>query len=74
MPITIVDCRGLSGARRQHVEAAIVAAGRGTPSQHEAWVASDRFPEGLRVMITGPSGFDRMILFPVTEEPGMITE
>ena len=40
---------------------------------HEAWIATDQQGK-VRVMITGPHGFQRTVTFPPDETPGVITE
>jgi hypothetical protein len=57
MPLTVFDIKGVPGARRERIEAAVVAGGRQTTGPHEAWIAADPFKGGFRVLITGPHGF-----------------
>ena len=53
---------------------AVVAAGRNLSQPYEAWIAAD-IPRGaVRVMITGPQGFDRTVTFDLAEDPAVITQ
>ena len=63
MPLSVFDIKGVSGIRREHIEAAVVAGGRRTTGAHEAWIAADPFNGGFRVLITGPHGFERTVTF-----------
>jgi hypothetical protein len=74
MPITVFDTKGIPAIRRERIEAAVEAAGRSVSSPHEAWIAADPFRGGVRVVITGPHGFERSVLFPMDSEPAEITE
>jgi hypothetical protein len=40
----------------------------------EAWITTDPFRGGVRVLITGPQGFERTVQFAMGEEPAEITE
>lgn len=40
---------------------------------HEAWIAADPFGRGVRVLITGPQGFERSVWFAMDEQPEEIT-
>jgi hypothetical protein len=52
----------------------VVAAGRNLAQPYEAWIAAD-LPRGIvRVMITGPQGFDRTVTFDLAEDPAVITQ
>jgi hypothetical protein len=42
--------------------------------QYEGWIAADPFRGGVRVVITGPQGFERTVLFALDEDPAVITE
>jgi hypothetical protein len=74
MPLTIFDTKGIPGNRRERIEAAVMAGGRETAEPHEAWIAADQFRGGVRVLITGPQGFERIVTFAVDEEPAVITQ
>jgi hypothetical protein len=43
-------------------------------SKYEGWIAADPFHGGVRVVITGPEGFERAVLFAFDEDPAVITE
>ena len=74
MPLTVFDCKGIPASRRARFEGAVVAAGRNLPQPYEAWIAAD-IPRGVvRVMITGPQGFDRTVTFDLAEDPAVITQ
>jgi hypothetical protein len=72
MPLTVFDIKGVPGARRERIEAAVVAGGRHTTGPHEAWIAADSFNGGFRVLITGPHGFERTVTFAIDDNPALI--
>jgi hypothetical protein len=74
MPITVFDIKGVPGTRRERIEAAVVAGGRHTRGPHEAWIAADPFKGGFRVLITGPQGFERTVVFALDDDPAVIAE
>ena len=74
MPLTVFDSNGVPASRRARIEAAVVAAGRSLSQPYEAWIAGDPFRGGVRVMITGPDGFDRTVTFDLAEDPAVITQ
>src|ERR1019366_8400925 len=74
MPLTVFDCKGIPTSRRARIEGAVVAAGRNLPQPYEAWIAADTARGAVRVMITGPQGFDRTVTFDLTEDPAVITQ
>ena len=47
--------------------------GRETAEPHEAWIAADQFHGDVRVLITGPQCFERIVTFAVDEEPAVIS-
>src|ERR1035441_2656730 len=61
MPLTIFDCKGISATRRQRIEAAVEAGGKHVAQPYEGWIAADPFGGGVRVLITGPQGFERTV-------------
>jgi hypothetical protein len=73
MPITIFDTKGISSIRRERIEAAVEFGCKHFTAPHEAWIATDQQGK-VRVMITGPHGFQRMVTFAPDETPGVITE
>jgi hypothetical protein len=54
--------------------AAVVAGGRHVAAPHEASIASDPFRDGVRVLITGPHGFQRTVSFALDEVSAAITQ
>lgn len=73
MPLTIFDCKGVPALRRERIEAAVVAGGRHRPEPYEGWIATDPFRGDVRVIITGPHGFERRAEFSADEDPAEIT-
>jgi hypothetical protein len=69
-PLTAFACQGLSAARRQRIDSAVEAAGQRPASPYEAWIAADPSPGGVRVLITGPRGFERKGAFAVGRSAG----
>ena len=74
MPLTVFDCQGISAIRRERIEAAVEAAGRHVAEPYEAWIAADPFRGGVRVLITGPLGFERTVIFALDDTAATITE
>ena len=74
MPVTVFDIKGITGNRRASIEAAVVAGGAHTSKPYEAWIAADPFRGGVRVLITGPQGFERSVMFALDEEFATIKE
>jgi len=74
MPLTVFDCKGISTTRRERIEAAVEAGGRHAAQPYEGWIAADPFRGGVRVLITGPQGFERTVTFSLDEVPATITE
>ena len=74
MPLTVFDCKGVPASQRERIEAAVEAAGRNLAQPYEAWIAADLPRGAVRVMITGPQGFDRSVTFDVTDDPAVIAE
>jgi hypothetical protein len=52
----------------------IILRGRETAEPHGAWIAADQFRGGVRVLITGPQGFEQIVTFALDEEPDVITQ
>jgi hypothetical protein len=48
MPLTVLDCKGISAARQERIEAAVAAAGPGLAQPYEAWIAADPSQGGAR--------------------------
>ena len=74
MPLTVFDCKGISAARRERIEAAVEAAGKNVAHPYEGWIAADPFRGGVRLLITGPHGFERTVTFALDEIPATITQ
>jgi hypothetical protein len=73
MPLIVFDCKGIPATRRERIETAVEAGGRHVKEQYEGWIAGDPF-RGVRLIVTGPQGFERSMLFALDEDPGVITE
>jgi hypothetical protein len=74
MPLIVFDCKGIPATRRERIQAAVEAGGRHVNEQYEGWIAADPFRGGVRVLITGPPGFERALLFALDEDPAVIIE
>ncbi len=74
MPLTVFDVKGISAARRERIEAAVVSGGKHVPRPHEAWIAADLRCGDVRVLITRPQGFERAVVFAIDEAHAVIRE
>ena len=74
MPVSVFDCKGIPTSQRARIEGAVVAAGRNLTQPYEAWIAADPHRSAVRVLITGPEGFDRTVMFDLAEDPAVITQ
>jgi len=74
MPITVFDVQGVPGHRRERIEAAVVAGARHVSVSYEAWIAADPFKGGFRLLITGPHGFERSVMFAIDDDPAVIAD
>jgi len=74
VPLTIFDAKGLPAIRRERIEAAIVAGGRHLTTSYAAWITVDLYRRVVRVLITGPQGFERVLQFSLDAEGYEITE
>jgi len=74
MPLTVFGSKGIPGTQRERIEAAVEAAGRHLAQPFEAWIAADPLRGGVRVLITGPEGFDRTVAFDVADDAAVIAE
>ena len=74
MPLIVFECKGIPATRRERIQAAVEAGSRHVKEQCEGWIAADPFRGGVRVVITGPQGFERVVLFALDEDPAVITE
>ena len=68
MPLTVFDCKGIPAARRESMEAAVTAGGKHFSASYEAWIAADPLRGDVRVIITGPRGFERYVAFGMNED------
>ena len=73
MPLTVFDIKGIPTHRREHIEAAVIAGGKHARAPHEAWIAVDRHGV-VKVLMTGPGGFERYVGFGADEQAGVIAE
>ena len=73
MPLTVFDSKGIPAHRRERIEAAVTAGGKHALGLYEGWIATDRFRGDVRVIITGPHGFERRAAFALDEDPAEIT-
>ena len=73
MSLTVLDCKGIPGTRRERIEAAVEAGGKHLSVSYEAWIAAEPFRGAMRVLITGPQGFERVVQFDADEQPAEIT-
>jgi hypothetical protein len=53
MPLTVFDIKGIPALRRERIEAAVQAGGKQLRGPYEAWISSDAFRGGVKVLITG---------------------
>ena len=74
MPLLVFDCKGIPATRRERIETAVEAGGRHVKEQYEGWIAADPFRGGVRVVITGPQGFERTVFFALDEDSAVITQ
>ena len=72
MPLAIFDCKGILALRRECIEAAVMAGGRHASGLYEGWIATDPFRGDVRVIITGPHGFERRVAFAIDEDDAEI--
>ena len=73
VPLMVFDTKGIPATRRERIEAAVEAGGKHISKSYEAWITTDPFRGGVRVLITGPLGFERSVQFAVDEDPFEIT-
>jgi hypothetical protein len=73
VPLTVFDCKGIPATRRERIEAAVTAGGKHLHGPHEAWIAADPFRGDVRVIITGPQGFERYVAFAMNEDSSEIS-
>ena len=73
MPLTVFNAEGVPADQRERIECAMEAGGKHFSVGYEAWIAPDPFRGGMRVLITGPQGFERVVQFDANEQPAEIT-
>lgn len=73
MPLTVFDTKGIPATPRERIEAAVEAGGKRITAPHEAWITTDQQGK-VRVVITGPHGFQRSVTFPQDEAAAVITD
>ena len=74
MPITVFESKGIPATRSERIQAAVESGGKHVAGAHEAWIAADPFRGGFKVLITGPQGFERTVLFAANDDPAVISE
>lgn len=74
IPLTIFNTKGVPGNRRERIEAAVAAGGKHVAQPYEGWISTDPFRGGVRVIITGPHGFQREVYFAMDEDPVVISQ
>jgi hypothetical protein len=74
VPLTVFDIKGIPATRRERIVAAVEAGGKHIKDAYEAWITADPFHGGVKVLITGPLGFERTVQFAIDQEPFEITE
>jgi hypothetical protein len=74
MPITVFEMHCIPSHRRECIEATVVKGGKHTTEPYEAWVTADPVPGRFKVLITGPHGFERMVMCTFDDAPAVIAE
>ena len=74
MPLLVFDTKGIPATRRERIEAAVEAGGKHTSANYQAWISADPFRAGVRVLIMGPQGFERIVQFAIDEGETEIKE
>jgi hypothetical protein len=67
VPLALFDRKGIPATKRERIEAAVTAGGRHLNAPYEAWIAADPFRGDVRVIVTGPQGFERQVAFAMNE-------
>jgi hypothetical protein len=73
VPLTVFDCKGIPATRRERIEAAVVTGGRAVTGRFEARLSAAPGAR-VKVLLTGPFGFQRHVVFGRAEEPAVITD
>ena len=68
VPLLVFDTKGIPATRRERIVTAVEAGGKHMSGPHEAWITTDPFRGGVRVLITGPQGFERVVQFAMDED------
>jgi hypothetical protein len=74
MPITVFDVKGVPGHRRERIETAVVAGGKHASISYEGWIAAEPFKGRIRLLITGPRGFERTLSLAIDDDPAVIAD
>jgi hypothetical protein len=74
MPLTVFDIKGIRCHRCERIEAAVVAGGKHATGPHESGSRPMCLRGGIRVLITGPQGFERVVTFALGDDPALIAE
>jgi hypothetical protein len=74
VPLLVFDTKGIPATRRERIVTAVEAGGRHVKDPYEAWITTDPFRGGVRVLITGPQGFERGVQLALDEDLVEITE
>src|SRR5690349_14934358 len=53
VPVIVFDTKGIPATRRERIETAVQAAGKHIKDSYEAWITTDPFLGGVRVLIYG---------------------
>jgi hypothetical protein len=67
MPLLVFDTKGISATRRERIVTAVEVGGKHIKGSYEEWITTDPFHGGVRVLITGPLGFERSVQFALDE-------
>jgi hypothetical protein len=51
--LLIFDTKGIPATRRERIQAAVEAGGKHINGPYEAWITTDPFHGGVKVLITG---------------------
>jgi len=74
VPLTVFDCKGIPATRRERIASSVTAAGRNVSGSYEAWISTDPRRGVVRVLITGPEGFERTATFALEDDPAVIQD
>ena len=74
MPITVFEAKGIPATRRERIAAAVESGGKHVPGAHEAWISADPLRGGFKVLITGPHGFERILVCALDDDSAAISE